>query len=377
MNLNLSAVLCRISGTSYIQANWPSKRSRRRGADCKGPAVPTPRFDPSKPVDDRDAAAMLAAIVESSDDAIVSKSLQGVISTWNKGAERLFGYAADEVIGKSITILIPEDRLEEEPAILARIQAGERVDHFETVRRRKDGHLLDISLTISPIRSASGEIVGASKIARDVSEKKRAAETQALLLREMQHRIKNLFAITGGLVGLAARDADTPKALADSLKERLAALSRAHELTLPGTDDQPLSGAPATLFKLVDSLLRPYQRQGHTRLDFVGRDITIPSHQLTSIALLLHEFVTNSAKYGALSAPDGRVQLETKDHADAVRITWSEIGGPAVNAPTGYAGFGSRLEGSIRESLQATIDRDWRADGLVIRMTLPLGVLTE
>ena len=119
----------------------------------------------------------LAAIVASSDDAIISKNLDGTIVTWNEGATRIFGYTPEEVIGKSITILIPPDRLEEEPAILARLRAGQRVDHYQTVRVRKDGSLVDISLTISPVRNAAGEIVGASKIARDITQQKRAEES--------------------------------------------------------------------------------------------------------------------------------------------------------------------------------------------------------
>ena len=118
----------------------------------------------------------LAAIVASSDDAIISKSLDGIIVTWNEGATRIFGWQPQEVIGKSITILIPPDRLEEEPAILARLRAGQRVDHYQTVRVRKDGTLVDISLSISPIRNAAGGIVGASKIARDITQQKRAEE---------------------------------------------------------------------------------------------------------------------------------------------------------------------------------------------------------
>jgi PAS domain S-box-containing protein len=118
----------------------------------------------------------LVAIVESSDDAIISKSLDGTIVTWNEGATRMFGYAPEEVIGKSITILIPADRLDEEPAILAQLRAGQRVDHYQTVRVRKDGSFVDISLTISPVRNAAGEIVGASKIARDITLQKRAEE---------------------------------------------------------------------------------------------------------------------------------------------------------------------------------------------------------
>ncbi len=118
----------------------------------------------------------LSAIVESSEDAIISKDLDGIIQSWNKSAERLFGYTAEEAVGQSVLMLIPEDRQEEEPDILARIRRGEHVEHFETLRQRKDGSLVDISLTISPIRNARGEIVGASKIARDISDRRRSEQ---------------------------------------------------------------------------------------------------------------------------------------------------------------------------------------------------------
>jgi PAS domain S-box-containing protein len=122
----------------------------------------------------------LAAIVAGSDDAIISKTLEGVIVTWNEGATRIFGYTPEEAIGRPITMLIPPERLDEEPRILARLRKGERVDHFETVRARKDGHLVDISLTVSPVRNSAGEIVGASKIARDITQQKRAEEALRL-----------------------------------------------------------------------------------------------------------------------------------------------------------------------------------------------------
>jgi PAS domain S-box-containing protein len=115
----------------------------------------------------------LAAIVASSDDAIVSKTLDGVIVTWNQGAERIFGYEADEVVGKPITILIPPDHLDEEPMILERLRRGDRIDHYQTIRRRKDGTLINVSLSVSPVRNAAGEIIGASKIARDITESRR------------------------------------------------------------------------------------------------------------------------------------------------------------------------------------------------------------
>jgi PAS domain S-box-containing protein len=136
---------------------------------------------------------LLASIVESSDDAIISKDLNGIISSWNKGAEQIFGYTASEVIGKSITILIPEERLDEEPAILRQIRSGRAIEHYETVRRRKDGELIDISVSVSPIKDDSGNIVGASKIARDITAHRRAHE-------EIRFQARLLNAVGQGII---------------------------------------------------------------------------------------------------------------------------------------------------------------------------------
>jgi len=138
------------------------------------------------------ALLRLAAIVESSDDAIASKDLNGIINSWNKGAERVLGYTAAEIIGQPVTILIPADRQQEEAEILDRIRRGQRIEHFETVRRRKDGSLIDVSLTISPIKDEDGEVIGASKIARDITERKRAEEEirfQAHLLDAVEQAV--------------------------------------------------------------------------------------------------------------------------------------------------------------------------------------------
>jgi PAS domain S-box-containing protein len=151
----------------------------------------------------------VAAIVESSDDAIVSKNLDGVITSWNKGAARVFGYTAEEAIGEPITIVIPQDRQDEERAILTRIRRGERIDHFETVRQRKHGSLIVVSLTVSPVKNAEGKIVGASKIARDITEQKRIQEQLATLAREAEHRSKNLLANVQATVNLS--QSDTPR----------------------------------------------------------------------------------------------------------------------------------------------------------------------
>src|SRR5262245_56700608 len=145
-----------------------------------------------------DDSHLLAAIIESSDDAIVSKNLDGIVQSWNRAAERMFGYSAEEMVGKSIRIIIPDDRQSEEDQVLASIRRGERVDHFETVRRRKDGTQIQISLTVSPVLDAEGRVVGASKIARDISDRVRAREEKERLTQAVRdaNRMKDEFLAT-------------------------------------------------------------------------------------------------------------------------------------------------------------------------------------
>lgn len=144
----------------------------------------------------------LAAIVESSDDAIVSKGLDGIITSWNKGAERIFGYMANEAIGQHINLIIPHDRKEEEKDILARIGRGERIDHFQTVRRRKDGTLIDVSVTISPLRNSSGRLIGASKVARDITAQKRTEQA----LRESEQRYQAVTDASPVMIWMSGTD---------------------------------------------------------------------------------------------------------------------------------------------------------------------------
>ncbi len=317
----------------------------------------------------------LAAIVESSDDAIIAKDINGVITDWNAGAERLFGYSAEEAIGQPIAMLIPEDRPDEEPGILARLRRGERIRHYETIRRRKDGCLVNISLSVSPIKNRAGRVIGASKIARDITLRRRAEEQQRLLLREMTHRIKNLFTLAISIVTLSARSAATPAELVSAATDRLSALARAQDLTIPQLLE---TGEPteqqATLQALFETIVAPYQGGSDKppRIQIYCCDFSLRSDAVTCFALLINEFCTNAAKYGSLSIPDGRVEIHCSEHEGGFFVEWAEHGGPQLKLPVAADGFGSRLvKATVEGQLCGEIRRDWRPEGLTIHLEIP------
>jgi PAS domain S-box-containing protein len=288
----------------------------------------------------------LGAIIESSDDAIVSKNLNGIITSWNSGAERLFGYAADEVVGQSITILIPPERYDEETMVIERIRRGERIDHYETVRRRKDGTSVDISLTVSPVRDTVGRIVGASKIARDITDRKRAQEQQELLVGEIKHRIKNTLATVQAIAMQTLRSASADERSA--FIARLHALANAHDLlTLESWNRAPLRD-------VVGRVLQPFQEKHRERFLIEGHgDLWLSAHRSVLLALVLHELATNAVKYGALSNGSGRVRvgwdIASNGQPARVILTWQESGGPPVKPPE-RKGFGSLLIERVAES---------------------------
>jgi PAS domain S-box-containing protein len=317
----------------------------------------------------------IAAIVESSEDAVLTKDLNGIITSWNHGATRLFGYASNEVIGKPITILIPAERHDEEPTILARIRRGERIDHYETVRQRKDGSTVDISLTASPVKNPEGKIVGASKIARDITERRRAEAQQRLLLREMDHRVKNLFALASGVVAISAPSAATPEELASAVRDRLTALARAHALTLPVTSEGGKRiEQSTTLHALIRTIVSPYE--GRTEADkarvaITGPDVRLAGGLVTTFALLLHEFATNAAKYGALSTPAGHIEIACAEVAGQFALTWRERGGPPIDDHSGSEGFGTMLaRATVKDQLRGEISHEWEPEGLTIRLSV-------
>jgi PAS domain S-box-containing protein len=316
------------------------------------------------------ATHRLAAIVESADDAIVAKDLDGIITDWNPGAEQLFGYAADEAIGQPITIIIPEERRSEETEILARIRAGQRTERLETMRRRKNGSLIPVSLTISPVLDHAGHVVGASKIARDISERRMAEAQQALLLREMSHRVKNVFALAGAVITLSVRSASSARELATAVRGRLGALARVNDLTLE--DAAPgRASTDTTLPDLVRAILAPYGGDGE-RVSLQGPDITVKGHAVTSLAMLLHELATNAAKYGALAGDQGRIDVTWSQPDDQLHLEWSEHEVPGNLAPPQATGFGTYMcDSAATSQLGGTIDRIWRPDGLTVQLIIP------
>jgi PAS domain S-box-containing protein len=280
-------------------------------------------------VPDEHIRALLAAIVESSDDAIVSKTLDGVITSWNGGAERMLGWPAEMAIGRHITLIVPDERRAEEDEVLARIRRGERIHHFETVRVTRDGRLIDVSLTVSPIRDAVGRIVGASKVARDVSERRRLDDARnALLTHERQARTATeaLMRAKDQLLATISHELRTPLNAIFGwarLLERpeLDAPSRARAVTA-------IVNGAASQARLVDDLLDLSRVvTGRLRLDVVpvdllgivnaALDVVRPAANAKDITL-----VTTLADVGLMQgAPDRLQQVVWNVVANAVKFT--------------------------------------------------------
>jgi PAS domain S-box-containing protein len=306
----------------------------------------------------------LAAIVEFSDDAIVGKNLDGIVTSWNTGAERVFGYTAAEAVGQPITIVIPEDRQSEEREILTRIRRGEHIDHFETIRHRKDGTLIVVSLSVSPVKNAEGQIVGASKIARDITEQKRSHEQIATLAREAEHRSKNLLATVQATVRLS--QSETTDGLKRAIEGRLQSLANVHSLFVQ------TRWIGADLSTIAAQELAPYSEKDHRRVRIDGPPVLLEPDVAQTIAIILHELATNAAKYGALAVPDGQVELNWSDDADGrLHLCWTEANGPKVREPA-HKGFGGRVIEQMIAQRSGTIHFDWRADGLVCEITLQM-----
>ncbi|WP_136621468.1 MULTISPECIES: sensor histidine kinase [Mesorhizobium] len=247
------------------------------------------------------ADARLAAIVDSSYDAIISKDLNSVITSWNGAARSMFGYTAEEAVGRSVLMLIPDHLRDEEADIIGRVRSGEVVASYETIRRRKDGGIIAVSLTVSPIRNASGEIIGASKIARDITATKESERRIRLLLREVNHRVKNQFAVILSMVRETSKRSTDPREFEALIRSRIMALSRSHDLLVNS------EWAGASLFDLIQEQLKPFGHEEQVSLS--GPLLTLQPNAVQNLGMAFHELGTNSSKYGALAGGEGRLEI--------------------------------------------------------------------
>ena len=309
--------------------------------------------------------ARLRAVVETAADGIITISAQGVIQSVNSEAERLFGYARDELIGHNVSILMPSPDREGHDGYLAHyLRTGEaRIIGIgrEVTGRRKDASTFPLFLSIGEF-SLEGERYFTG-IVRDIAERKRAEERQRLLTAEVDHRAKNLLATIQAMILLTRRDAVSVADFTTTLVGRLHAMARAHDL---------LARDKWTGASLHDVIRSEFQAYAGARVSLQGENARLSARAAQTLSLALHELTTNAAKHGALSMPEGRVEIHSTINGQELQLTWSETGGPTVEPPA-TQGFGSVIiERSIAHELGGEAELQFERTGVRCHIRVPL-----
>jgi two-component sensor histidine kinase len=269
-----------------------------------------------------------------------------------------------------------------EPLLRRVLETGETVvakDRPYYIERHSYPENVYFDISYSPVRDEAGKVGGVLCIVSETTERVVAQERQRLLLRETNHRLKNLFAMIDAMISLSVRSARTPQEFAQALRGRLAALLRAKELVRPGImGTEHAASERTTVDALVRTILQPYDdNTSRERISASGPDVVVGATAVTSLALALHETATNAVKYGALSEPNGAIRIKWETQDNDFRLEWEEIGGPTIVVTPNAGGFGSVLtERSIISHLGGKIEYDWQRNGLKIRMTVPLDRLS-
>lgn len=290
-----------------------------------------------------DLRSFLASIIDSSDDAILTKDLNGIILSWNPSAERLYGYTAEEMIGNHVSVIAPPEAPDEIPSIMERLRKGQRINHHETVRLTKDGKRVDVSLSISPVWDDEGKLVAASAIARDISARKRMERERAqlieelrqslnqkdILLQEVYHRVKNNLQVVSSVLDLRSRylARDPSKAAAafkDSI-ERVRAMALVHEKLYRAQDLQKLNFAEYTN-TLIEQLLRTYAIDKKIDFKISGSDWQFDLNTAIPLGLIFNELVTNSLKYAFASKQDGFIEIQCNPVDGGIQLCFSDDG---------------------------------------------------
>jgi PAS domain S-box-containing protein len=318
-------------------------------------------------------SAHLGALVASSGDAILSMGITGQILTWNSGAEKLLGYTAEEIIGKSKTMIIPKDRVAEFREEFEQVLGGNSV-RLETVRLRRDGSLVDVSITSAPIHKPDGEIAAISSIIRDISDRKAAEAHVEILMRELAHRSKNQIAVIQSIANRTARTADSLADFSNVFGQRLRALADSYDLLIEQ------NWKSVKLADLIAKQLAIFVHPDSFNLIFHtdGPDVDLPAASTEAIGLALHELATNSVKYGAWSRPSGKVTVTWEVETDAegtkhLDLGWVEFGGPVVAAAPDRRGFGSFvIEAMVSTTLGGSANIQFAPAGIKWHLRCPL-----
>jgi PAS domain S-box-containing protein len=312
--------------------------------------------------------ARYEAIVEATIDAVYSLSPDLIIETWNSGADRLYGYEANEMIGHSEFDLCPEEAIGPLTDLVAEVLARGHAVTVDDARRRKDGSIVQVIFCLAPLHDGDGRLTGYATIAHDITERKAEERTRHLLLGELNHRVKNTLAMVQSIASQTLRRARGLDEFGPSFSGRLSALSTAHNIL----------AATAWRGASLEALVRDQLELGGAsseRYTCDGPEVWLAPQPAVRLALILHELGTNARKYGALSVPEGRVDLVwaigEADPTPVISLSWREVDGPPVSPPS-RRGFGSLL---IEQSLRADggcADMRFEPKGLLCKVRVPL-----
>jgi PAS domain S-box-containing protein len=337
----------------------------------------------------REKEADLRLVLDSATDGIYCVDAKGATTMCNTAFLNMLGFKQEQVaVGRKLHDVIHHSHpdgshypKEECPIYRTAKDGGSAHVEYELFYRL-DGTSFPVEYWVNCIVRA-GKLQGAVCNFIDITERRRAQEHQTLLVRELNHRIKNLFAITNGLIALSARSATTPKEYATSIRGRLNALATAHELILPtASGDVGAVAEPTNLETLLRKILSPYvgtQTDGqNVRLHIDGPSVPLGARTVTSFALILHELATNAAKYGALSVEEGRLDVTWTCVEEALVMKWAESGGPALDGPPKSEGFGTTLSNhSVRGQFGGVLSHKWELKGLSVELTIPMERLSH
>ncbi|AWN39879.1 PAS domain S-box protein [Methylobacterium durans] len=323
-------------------------------------------------------ARKLAAVVETSKDFIGVTDLAGRVVHLNEAALRLVGLP-DLAAARETRIpdyFMPASQRIIDEVVLPAVKASGWWEGELAFRHFGTGEGIAVLYNIFPVRDANGAEIGYATVTRDLRERKRAEEARDLLIRELSHRIKNIFAVVSGIAALTGRSDPQAKPFVEAFRERLGALAQAHEYVRPHSPESAPTVAGQTLLGLMRLIMAAYAQEGRERVAIGGDDAPVGERSATALALIMHEQATNAVKYGGLSTEAGTVSLTGRIEGETYHLTWAEAGGPAITDTPSRRGFGTVLaERSVAGQLDGSLEHEWAPDGLVMRLRFPVANL--